>query len=251
MGVFAKFVPKAYPYTFRGTLLIGRIAGGTPSDPNVAEGFIRTKLGMDNDKVIQQAVSEIMVDRGITAAQAAAELATNKYLNGFKRDEWGLYIEGRQLKSAIKEAANIRWPKATWGPSRKGTKGFFAEHVFVQEDRLPLGVAEPSGVAQHFVQSRFGSSMKYLEHVDDVEVTFTITTDYEFSAEEWALLWLTGEQQGLGANRSQGYGRYEVIAWERLKWPDNGQKSEHVAQPRKHVAKRTTPPVVTPEYERA
>jgi hypothetical protein len=219
MGVFSKFIPKAYPFVFTGTLKVGRVAGGTPSDPRVAEGFIRTKLGLDNEKLIQQAVSEIMVDRGISADEAAAELAANKYLIGFKKDENGLYLEGRQLKAAIKEAANIRWPKAAWGPSRKGTKGFFAEHVFVQEERLPLHVTEPTGVAQHFVQSRFGSSMKYLEYVDDAEVSFTITTDYEFTAEQWGLLWLTGEQQGLGANRSQGYGKYEVISWKRVKWP--------------------------------
>lgn len=221
MSVFAKFIPKAYPYVYEGTLKIGRVAGGTPSDPNVAEGFIRTKLGLDNEKLIQQAVSEIMVDRGISADEAAAELAANKYLIGFKRDANGLYLEGRQLKAAIKEAANIRWPKQSWGPSRKGTKGFFAEHVFVNEDRLPLHVPEPSGVAQHFVQSRFGSSMKYLEYVDGAEVEFTVTTDYQFSAEEWGMLWLTGEQQGLGANRSQGYGKYEVIKWKRLKWPES------------------------------
>lgn len=27
------------------------------------------------------------------------------------------------------------------------------------------------------------------------------------------MLWLTGQQQGIGASRSQGFGRYEVVAW--------------------------------------
>jgi hypothetical protein len=62
--------------------------------------------------------------------------------------------------------------------------------------------------------------MKYLEYVDDAEISFTVTTDYNFSTEEWGLLWLTGEQQGIGANRSQGYGKYEVIQWKRIKWPE-------------------------------
>ena len=30
------------------------------------------------------------------------------------------------------------------------------------------------------------------------------------------MIWLTGEQQGIGASRSQGFGRYEVTGWERL-----------------------------------
>lgn len=33
-------------------------------------------------------------------------------------------------------------------------------------------------------------------------------------AEQWAMIWLTGEQQGIGATRSQGYGRYTVTRWE-------------------------------------
>jgi CRISPR/Cas system CSM-associated protein Csm4 (group 5 of RAMP superfamily) len=30
------------------------------------------------------------------------------------------------------------------------------------------------------------------------------------------MIWLTAEQQGIGASRSQGFGRFEVTSWERL-----------------------------------
>lgn len=213
MSVFAKYQAKAYPHTYTGTLLVGRIAGGTPTDPNKAEGWIRTKLAAHDD-LIREAVAEVMAERGVTADQAAEEVAKNKHLNGFKRDENGLYLDGRCLKAAIKEAANIRWPKDRWGPSRKGTLSFFAEHVFVQEDKLRLGVTEPTGIAQRFVHTWRGSGIQYEEYVDDAKLDFTIATDYEFTEEQWALLWLTGEQQGIGASRSQGYGRYEVTRWE-------------------------------------
>jgi hypothetical protein len=216
-SVFAKYRPKAYPYVFTATLHVGRIAGGTPTDPNVAEGWLRTKLGIDSDDLIRQAVAEVMVERGVTADEATEEIRKNRHLNGFKRHpQHGLYIEGRQVKAAIKEAANVRWPKERWGPSRKGTLSFFAEHVFVQEDVLPLGVTEPSEVVQRFVHTFRGSSISYDEVVADAKVTFTVATDHEFTNEQWALLWLTGEQEGLGANRSQGFGRYEVIGWDRL-----------------------------------
>jgi len=217
MSVFDKYRAKAYPFLFAAEIHVGRIAGGTPTDPKVAEGWLKTKLAADRDDLIRDAVSEVMVERGVTAGEAVEIVDQNKHLNGFKRDENGLYIEGRQVKAAIKEAANVRWPKDRWGPSRKGTLSFWAEHVFVQEDRIPLGATEPSGVAQRFVHTWRGSGIQYEEYVDDAKLSFTVATDHDFTAEQWALMWLTGEQQGVGASRSQGYGRYEVVHWERIK----------------------------------
>jgi hypothetical protein len=216
VSVFAKYKPKAYPYEFTGTLVASTICGGIPSDPKKAEGWLKTKLAT-TEELIQQAVAEVMVERGVDADEAAAIVAQRKHLNGFKRDENGLYIEGRQLKAAIKEAANVRWPKDRWGPSRKGTLSYFAEHVFVMEDRLPLGVVEPSGANQRFVHTWKGSGIQYEEYVEDAKIQFTILTDVDFTAEQWAMLWLTGEQQGLGATRSMGYGRYTVTDWKRIK----------------------------------
>lgn len=230
MSVFAKFEQKAWPYSFAGTLHISTIAGGTPTDPKVAEGWIRSKgaLGQDaRDDLIRQAVAETMVERGVSADEAVVEVAKTKSLNGFKRDENGLYIEGRQLKAGIKEAASVAYAagkllnggKNAWGRTSKGILGFIAEHVCVVEDRLYLGVIEPSGVNQRFVHTFRGSSIQYEEYVTDAKVDFTVKSDHVFTDEQWAMLWLTGEQQGLGASRSQGYGRYEVTRWDRQHEP--------------------------------
>lgn len=219
-SVFAKpsYVAAAYPHRFKGTLVVSTLAGGTPTDPKVAEGWIRTKIA-DNDDLIREGVAEIMVDRGVDADAAAEELARNRHLNGFKRDlsNGELYIEGRQLKACIKEAANVRWPNEKWGPTRKGTRSFFPEHLFVVEDVLPLGVKQPTGVVQRFVHTWRGTGIQYEEYVEDAEINFTVITDFEFKAEQWALLWLTAEQQGLGASRSQGFGRFTVTSWEKQK----------------------------------
>lgn len=214
MSVFDSYRDKAYPHRWEGTLLVATIAGGTPTDPKVAEGWLRTKIA-DKDDLLREMVAETMVERGVTADEAAEQVISDKHLNGFKRDGDGLYIEGRQLKAAIKEAANIRWPKERWGPSKKGTRSFFAEHVFVPEDRLHLGVTEASGVNQRFVHTWRGAGIQYEEFVEDAKIDFSVLTDHDFSGEQWAMLWLTGEQNGIGATRSQGYGRYEVVRWER------------------------------------
>jgi hypothetical protein len=221
MSIFAKYEKKAFPFKFEGSLHIAVIAGGIPTDPKVAEGWLRTKLATTDD-LIQQQVAEVMAERGVTADEAAKIVDTQKHLNGFKRDGHGLYIEGRQLKAAIKEAANVaaaagKLPLRKWGLTGKGLLGWISEHVFVVEDRLHLGVTEPTGVNQRFVHTFRGSGIQYEEYVEDAKVNFTVITDHEFTEEQWAMLWLSGQQQGIGATRSQGFGRYEVTRWERVK----------------------------------
>jgi hypothetical protein len=221
MSVFDKYRTDAYPYRFAGSLHIGVIAGGTPTDPKVAEGWLKTKLGADKDDLIRQMVAETMVERGVTAEEATQLVNAQKNLNGFKRDEHGLYIEGRQLKAALKEAASVavaagKLPQRSWGKTNKGLLSYLAEHVFVVEDRLHLGVAEASGIAQRFVHTFRGTGIQYEEYVEDAKVDFTVISDHDFAEKDWAAIWLCGEQNGLGASRSQGYGRYEVTRWERL-----------------------------------
>ncbi len=227
MSVFEKYRDNAYPYRFSGTLHVGTIAGGTPTDPKVAEGWLKTKLGVDSDRLIQEMVAETMVERGVTADEAVPLVNAQKNLNGFKRDpERGgeLYIEGRQLKAALKEAVNVAYSvgkllnakgKNSWGLTSKGIHGFAAEHIVVPDDRLYLGVNEASGINQRFVHTYRGTGIQYEEYVDDAKIDFAVHCDYDFSEANWAAIWLCGEQQGIGASRSQGFGRYEVVRWER------------------------------------
>lgn len=218
-SAFAAHTNTAWPHRYTATITVKNLAGGTPSDPRVAEGFLRTKL-TDKDDLIRDLVAQTMVERGITADEAVTEVDKLKHLNGFKRNQHGLYIEGRQLKAAIKEAAGVARAtdklKMKWGTTNKGVLGFVAEHIMVVEDTLQLDVTEPSRVLQSFPKNpRTGQTgIQYTEVIDETSFDCTIIADYKFSDQEWAMLWLTGEQQGIGASRSQGFGRYEVTRWE-------------------------------------
>lgn len=233
-SIFANLRQKAWPYRYAVQITIRTIAGGVPSDPNVAEGWLRSKLG-DPDEQIRDLVAQTMAERGLTADEAAAEVSKRKHLNGFKRDENGLYIEGRQAKAMLKEAANVavasgKLKNRGWGTTNKGLLSFLAEHVFVPEERIyiqlrgdgddengPLvHVKEPTGVNQKFVHTYRGAGIQYEEFVERAILEFVVMTDWDFSNEEWAMIWLTGEQQGLGASRSQGFGRFEITNWELL-----------------------------------
>lgn len=222
-SVFARYEERGYPYRFAGRIHVDVLAGGTPTNPDVAESWLKTKIS-DKDLLIAAAVAEVMAERGVTEDVALEDVAKNRHLTGFKRDpEKGLYIEGRQLKACLKEAASVAADAGKISPrghgvnnNRKGIISFLAEHVFVIEHRLYLGVDSPTDVTQSFVHTFRGNGIQYTEHVEDAEFDFTIESDKDFTEEEWANIWLTGERQGIGAARSQGFGRFEVVKWEQL-----------------------------------
>lgn len=222
-SVFEDYEEKVYPYRYRGEIVVEQLVGGIPQDPNKVEGWLRSKIE-DDDLLLQELIVETLLEIGgdpdsPTDREKATKLAANKRnLNGFKRDRatGELYVEGRQLKACIKEAANIQWATERWGPTRKGTKNFFAEHIFVVERRLPLGVTEPTGVQQRFVHTFRGTGIQLEEYVEEARFEFTIITDHVFKKDQWAYLWKTAEKQGIGATRSQGFGTFLVTGWDKL-----------------------------------
>lgn len=232
LNVFAHHINAVYKYRFAGEIQIERLMGGTPTDKKVAEGWLKTKMGLDKEDIIAQAVQEVMVARGVNEADAMEEVNNRRHLNGFKKDpDDGLYIEGRHLKAALKEAASVARAvdnlASRYGATKKGTLSFVAEHIVVVEDKLFIGqrnpetgkvepVHEPSGIIQSFPRNPITrqTGIQYTEHVDDAVVGFTIASDYPWLPEEWATIWVTGGSQGIGASRSQGYGRYVVTRWD-------------------------------------
>lgn len=208
-------------------------------DPVLAEGAVATvSAAAAVIEMDEQALTDLAV------AKAAKDMAG---LNMFKRTypemvggmpagvpEGTLYIEGRQVKAALKEgvavAANAgKISTKDWGNPdnktyNKQLKGWFPEHVFVPAFAIPLmrggkPVTEPDGVLQKFVHTHRGDAIAYEEVVKGAEISFLVKTDVELTREQWAMIWLTGQDQGLGASRSQGYGVYEVTAWDQVPHP--------------------------------
>ena len=226
-SIFADIADKTFDKQYHAELLVFEIHGGTPTDPNKAAGWIASKMGLKDD-MLRDMVVKTMEERGtITEAtteditDAASEVAELKQLNGFKRLDEELYIEGRQVKAMLKEAASIavaggHLPSRGWGKTNKGLLNFLAEHIFVLEDKIPLGVTEPSGISQRFVHTWRGSGIQYEEYVTDAKVAFTVVTDYEWPKEFWPTVWVIAEKNGLGASRSTGVGTFEMQAWDQL-----------------------------------
>lgn len=241
-SVFAAYDAQSWPYQFTCELSLVNICGGVPSNPRVIEGWLRTHLAPSDD-LIKEVIAETMADRGITMEEAVDEVAKSRHLNGFRRihvpgcdldchdrETCQLSIRRYQIEALLKEAKSIavnegKLPAAGWGNAtdkryHRGIKEWFPEHVHVAalsppDDTIPLGVTAPSFVEQKFVHSRFGSSIEYVEVCDNISIEFRVKTDHKFTDEQWAMIWTTAQENGLGANRSQGYGKFAVTRWDR------------------------------------
>ncbi len=237
MSVFDKYEKDVYKYKWDCELFVSNIHGGVPANPKVALAWLRTKV-MDKDEDILALVEQTMIDRGLdpkgkmdetTLDGALEEAVKTRQLSGFYRycpvherackdkEHEGLLelsIRGRHIKAMVKEAANIAYAKERWGPTKKGTRSFFAEHVFIAEDWIPLGRTAPDGVDQRFVSTWRGTGIQYDEFVEDAKVKFTVLTDHKFTAKEWGVLWVIAQRNGLGAARSQGFGTFSVERWD-------------------------------------
>ena len=209
------FTPYEVTIEFR-----GRVMGGVPRDPKVIEGWLRSKAGISDTEEVREAMLRTLNELGADVnpnmgmaelIEASESIAAIKNTNGFKRDQNGLYIEARQVKAGIKESTNILFAGERWGDTKKGPRSFNAERIFVNPDRIHLGRTEADGIETVIghVTGPQGprSTLTYHEYVDHA----TVLDDAK-----WAKLWVHLQENGLGALRSQGYGRFDVTHWKKL-----------------------------------
>lgn len=246
MGIFdtetSMFVTYSATLRFR-----DRLMGGTPKNPRIIEGWLRSKAGIDQEEEIRRATLRTLLELGADVTpdmsfeeleRASEALAASRQTNGFKVGEQGLYLESRTVKAMLKESVNILYPYGSgkWGSRKttdrktgeekdtggKGAKSFIAERVFVSPDKLYLGRAEPDGV-EMFIGHVTGpkgpqSTLTYHEYVEGaaIDLSVMVLRD-EVRAEYWPEIWVHAQENGLGALRSQGFGRFDIERWERVR----------------------------------
>lgn len=208
-----------------------KIMGGTPKNPKLIEGWLRSKAGVtkveENRMMMLRTLLElgadVTPDMSFEELEVASEgLAASKQTNGFKQDENGLYLESRTIKAMLKECCNILYAGDRWGKTKKGPRSFLAERVFVNPDKVRLGVMEPDGV-DLFIGHTSGpkgpqSNLTYYEYVQRAEIEFEVMVLQDaIEHEHWPELWLAAQENGLGALRSQGFGRFDIEAWDVVK----------------------------------
>lgn len=199
---------------------IGRIEGGVPKNPAVIESWLATKGKSQAD--IVQATQEAMGMESLDAAVAAVE-AVQKNWCGFKCGPQGLYIEARQIKAALKEAANITREQL----GIKNARSKLAERLWIigageDHEQILLGKSEPDGYEERavhaWVKMQQVHSIKRTDYVSRPKLEFIIEVldDAIFKPELLRELFIYVGKNGIGANRSQGAGVCELVSMEKL-----------------------------------
>lgn len=224
-----------------------RLVGGIPKDPKLIQGWIRKNMGITNELEVFEKTKQTLVESGVTVPEdatfedlmkASDEIAEEIKTQGFKRTADGVvYIESRQVKAGIKESVNILFGAEKWGPTRKGARGYTAERVFIKPD-LIIPDGDPTKVnvdlAIGHITGPKGpqSTIGYYEYLTRPIVSFNIlqlrnqnkppkkdgesepNNEPALSFAQWAAVWAHMELNGLGSMRSQGFGQFDVIAFD-------------------------------------
>jgi hypothetical protein len=204
--------------TYRVTIKLKDIVGGKPASPELIEKWVaatnKAKSDEDRSRIVDahlETLGEVTGDK------------TEQQTTVFARVDGGLAIEGRQVKAMLKESANII---KSIGPDEiKNLRSKVADQVFVADEYIPLGRTAPDQYLERpiHVMTAQGprTSIKRVEIVEGAEITFTIKRRRgkdKQSVPETTLLAVLDYAQtvGLGADRSQGFGMFEVVSVEKL-----------------------------------
>lgn len=221
----------------------GRLLGGTPKRADIVEGWLRTKTGVDDVSEVRAMMVRVLEDQGIEITpdmtyeemvDVSKRVAGDHMANGFRQDASGLYIESRAVKAMLKEAVNVLFGgnKERWGVTRKGPKSAMAEWVFPVEDRVHLqrpdgdggylSVMEPDGL--HLLIGHVTgpqgprSTLSHYEYVVQPYLSFEVfSLQDRVTQEQWHQTLRYAQENGLGAVRSQGFGRFKVVGFEEVK----------------------------------
>jgi hypothetical protein len=212
---------------------VGNVCGGVPQKPELIEAWL-TKRILGGDEELLIALRKTLVDLEVEVAQdatreemiaAAKQIAATRNGNTFRRDGNGLFLSAYQVKAMLKEGTNIAFPyergRTEWGKTKKTPRGFLAEHVFVDDDRVHLERATPDGTLMQVgkVNGPRGprSTLTYYDYATQPVISFTCASlNDEITPDQWQTVLLVGQRQGLGAMRSLGYGQFRVTGFDRL-----------------------------------
>ena len=218
-----------------------KICGGTPKNPDLIRDWVKAGTGHDDAQTDVQTAE---------ALEALIDTTTEKSWNGFPGDETGLFLWARQVKALFKECASMLRVMV----EKRGSKQVF-QHGFEikgtkRDDRIYLGVKAPTGYDEGpiHVQTAQGprTALKRVDYILKPEVEFHVWVLATHAAEtrhvgegEIRNLLLFGQENGLGADRSQGRGKFDVLAFERVSKGASTMK-EPEAKPAKAKKEKTS-----------
>jgi len=192
-----------------------RLDGGVPRDPELIQKWVESKTG-HADEQTQAQIEDHMPD-----VDAATEDVASKMWCGFKRDDQGPFIETRQVKAMFRECATVLGITSKKRGSRqilqhafeiKGDGGGPKIHITAKDegtDEGPIHIMTPKGPRSAIKRTDYvgpGSTLFF-----EIWVLSTAPQEKRHLGESDIRRMLgMAQENGLGANRSQGSGKFNV-----------------------------------------
>jgi hypothetical protein len=209
---------------YRVKLKVGHLVGGVPKDPKMVEAWI----GATCKEFSQEERAKIVQATVAALPEKIGEELDNSGTTFLVDPDNGLYLEGRQLKALLKECANIMRNSVPSGKKDgelgvAALKSKMADQVFVEEEKVFLDRQRIDRTIQRAIHIPDGprgprNAIKVSDILDNVDVAFTVRRLRKGTVSEEALFLCLhfGEQNGLGADRSQGFGKFKVVSVDKL-----------------------------------
>lgn len=193
-----------------------RLDGGIPKSPELIKGWVAAKTKFD-DEITQKLAEEHLPD-----IEAVAEGKAEGMWTGFKAREGRPYIETRQVKAMFREAASMLRITVDKKGSKQilqhgfevkgedlGSRIFLEDHSEIENEERAIHVMTPQGKR---------NALKRTDFVAAATLRFEIwalkTKPQEkrhVGEKEIRRMLAFSQENGLGANRSQGSGKFDVI----------------------------------------
>jgi hypothetical protein len=204
-----------------------KLHGGKPKNEDLLGKHIRRKTGHDDvitEGQIADATKKLPFLEGLEEIEKQ-EIENSS--NGFLKDEKGLYINAYQLKAMFRQSASMLGIYKT----KRGSKQICAEGAETKglddEMKIYLGKAEPDGIDEGIVHAMTPkgpiSGIKRVDYVLKPVLSFEIWVLQTHGAEsrhigeEDVVKILTfAQENGLGADRSQGSGKFDVVEFQKV-----------------------------------
>jgi len=195
-----------------------KLVGGKPKNPDILATHIAIKT-QHNDEQTAEQISE--------ATAALLEPTEEKSWNGFLSDPThGLFIDAFAVKAMFKESASMLRILVERRGSKQVMQHAFEIKGLTHEMRVYLGRAAPYGsdAGPNHVQTPRGprNAIKKVDYVQGAELAFelwvlaTHGSETRHIGEKEVRAMLTfAQENGLGADRSQGRGKFSVVSFEK------------------------------------
>lgn len=204
-----------------------KICGGVPRNKDLLADAVRAHTGHD-DEHTQKQIEEL-------GAGIVAEIVEKSW-NGFPSDDEGLFLPAFQIKAMFKEVSSLLRITV----EKRGSKQILQHGTFVVKaldggDRVHLGRKEADGCDEGpvHVMTPQGprTAIKRVDYVRGIAITFDVwvygthaTETRHIGEQDVVEMLKLAQENGLGADRSQGKGCFDVVGFECLQRADRKKK---------------------------